>query len=142
MESISSLNNSKTQVLEFLSSLRRIHKYSCIYLHPSSPSLLLSWLRHPSAYVCKIFSFCVLGSIFSYFFKHTIQLNVSCQIGGDWRDWVKMVKGLRSTNRQLQNSHGAVEYNSMVNIVSSLIITMYFVSGYRIYQGAHLLSLI
>ena len=41
-------------------------------------------------------------------------------------DWVKKGKGLRSTNWQLQNSHGDVNYN-IGNIVKNNLITMYSV---------------
>lgn len=30
----------------------------------------------------------------------------SCQVGGEWGDWVKNVKALRSINWQLKISHG------------------------------------
>ena len=38
--------------------------------------------------------------------------------------WVKKVKGLRSTNWQLQNSQGDVKY-CIENIVNNIVITMY-----------------
>ena len=39
------------------------------------------------------------------------------------RDWVKKVKGLRSTSWWLQNSHGNVKY-SAGNRVNNTVITM------------------
>ena len=42
---------------------------------------------------------------------------------GVW-GWLKKVKGLRSTNSQLENSHGNVKYRT-VNIVNNIVITMY-----------------
>ena len=47
----------------------------------------------------------------------------SCQMGGRLRQ-VKKMKGLRSTNWLLQNSHGDVKY-SIGNIVSNIVITIY-----------------
>ena len=44
-----------------------------------------------------------------------------CQMGGELGGWVKKVKGLRSTNRQLQNSHGAVKYNIGSGVAKELI---------------------
>ena len=38
-------------------------------------------------------------------------------------DWVKKVKGLRSRDWQLQNSHGDVKSN-MGNVVSNIVITV------------------
>ena len=38
--------------------------------------------------------------------------------------WVEKVKGLRSTNSQLENSHGDVKYG-IRNIVNYIVITMY-----------------
>ena len=38
--------------------------------------------------------------------------------------WVKKVRGLRSTNWLLQNSHGDEKY-SMGNTVNNILITMY-----------------
>ena len=49
---------------------------------------------------------------------------VDCQRGGSSRDQVKKVKGLRSTNWWLQNSHGNVGYG-MENTVKNIVITMY-----------------
>ena len=43
---------------------------------------------------------------------------------GCWGGWVKKVKGLRSTDWQLQNSHGDVKY-SIGNTVSNSLIPMY-----------------
>ena len=34
-----------------------------------------------------------------------------CKMGEGWGAWVKKMRGLRSTNRQLQNSHGDVKYS-------------------------------
>ena len=45
------------------------------------------------------------------------------------------MKGLRSTDWQLQNSHGDVNY-SVGNIVSNTVITMVPI-GYWKYQGEH-----
>ena len=46
-----------------------------------------------------------------------------CQVGGGWgRD--EKVKGIRSTNWQLQNSHGDVKYG-IGNTVNNIAITMY-----------------
>ena len=36
----------------------------------------------------------------------------SCQVGGSLEDCVKQMKSLRSTNWQLQNSHGGVKYST------------------------------
>ena len=47
---------------------------------------------------------------------------------------MKKVKGLRSTNWQLQNSHGDVKY-SIGNIVNNVVITMNDVSGTRLMGG-------
>lgn len=47
-----------------------------------------------------------------------------CQTGGGSGGWMKKVKGLRSTNWQLHNSHGNVNY-SIGNTVNNTIITMY-----------------
>ena len=46
-----------------------------------------------------------------------------CQMGEGLGRWMKKVKGLRSTNWQLQNSHGDVKY-SIGNIVSNTVIMM------------------
>ena len=46
------------------------------------------------------------------------------QRGGGLRDWVKQAKKLRSTNWQLQNSHGDVKY-SIENIAKNIVISMY-----------------
>ena len=40
------------------------------------------------------------------------------------RDWVRKVKGLRSTGWHLQSSHGDVKY-SIGNIINNIVITMY-----------------
>ena len=47
-----------------------------------------------------------------------------CQRGRGLGVWVKKVKGLRSTDWQLQNSHGDVKY-SIGNTVSNSLIPMY-----------------
>ena len=47
-----------------------------------------------------------------------------CQRGGGLGNWVKKVKGLRTTNWQPQNSHGDVKY-TLGNIVNNITITMY-----------------
>ena len=52
-------------------------------------------------------------------------------------DWVKEVNGLRSTNWQLQNSHGDVKY-SIENIVSNVVITVWGVQW--LLMGDHFLS--
>ena len=44
-----------------------------------------------------------------------------CQRAGALGDWVKKVKGLRSTDWQLQNTHRDVKY-SIGNIVNNIII--------------------
>ena len=46
----------------------------------------------------------------------------SCWVGRKLEGWVKKVKGLRSTNLQLQNSHRDVQY-SIGNIVNNVLIT-------------------
>ena len=50
-----------------------------------------------------------------------------CQMGGGLGGWKKKVKGLRSTNWLLQNSHWDVKY-SIKNIVNYSLITMYGVT--------------
>ena len=47
----------------------------------------------------------------------------ACQMGGRLGGWVEKMKGLRSTNWQLQNSHGDVKY-SIGNIVNNIVITV------------------
>ena len=52
------------------------------------------------------------------------------------RRWVETVKGLRSTNWLLQNSHGNVKY-SIGDTVNNIVITVVS-DGYEIYQDDHL----
>ena len=52
---------------------------------------------------------------------------------------VKKVEGLRSTNCQLQNSHGDVKC-SLGNVVYNILITMHGVRGVRDLLDDHLLS--
>ena len=52
------------------------------------------------------------------------KLHNLCQRGGELGDWIRKVKGLRSINRFLQNSHGDVKY-SIGNIVNSIVITVW-----------------
>ena len=47
-----------------------------------------------------------------------------CQMEGGLGNWVKNVKGLRSTNWLLQNNHRDVRY-SIGNVVNNTVITMY-----------------
>ena len=47
-----------------------------------------------------------------------------CQRGEGLEAWVKKVKGLRSTDWQLQNGHGEVTF-STGNTVNSIVVTMY-----------------
>ena len=49
-----------------------------------------------------------------------------CQMGAGLGDWVKKVTGLRSTNWQLQNSHGDMKF-SIGNILNNIVISMYSV---------------
>ena len=47
-----------------------------------------------------------------------------CQMRGLLGDWEKKVKGLRSTDWQLQNSHGGIKYstgNTVNNIVTNVL---------------------
>ena len=44
------------------------------------------------------------------------------RVGEGWGNWVKKVKGLRSTNWQLQNSHGNTKY-SIGNTVNNSVMT-------------------
>ena len=48
----------------------------------------------------------------------------ACQKGKGLGGWVKKVKELRSTNWQLQNSHGDIK-DSIGDIVNNILITMY-----------------
>ena len=59
-----------------------------------------------------------------------------CQRGGELGDRVKNVKGSRSTDRWLQNSHGDVKYSirNIVIIVQKLCIVP---GGCWKYQGDH-----
>ena len=52
------------------------------------------------------------------------ELTDGCPRGEGLGGWVYKVKGLRSTNQQLQNSHRGVKY-SIGNIVNDILITMY-----------------
>ena len=45
-------------------------------------------------------------------------------MGGGLGGWVEKVKGLKSTNSLLQNSHEDVKY-SIANIVNNILITMH-----------------
>ena len=45
-------------------------------------------------------------------------------MGGSWGGWVRKVKGLRSTNWQLQNSHGDKKY-TLRHTVSNIVVTKY-----------------
>ena len=56
------------------------------------------------------------------------------QVGEGLGGWVKMVEGLRSTNRWLQSSHGNVKY-SLGNTVSNVAITVYGVRRVRDLSG-------
>ena len=49
---------------------------------------------------------------------------------GGWGDWVKKVKGLRSTNWQLQNSLGDVK-DSIRDVVNTILITAWCQMGAR-----------
>lgn len=53
-------------------------------------------------------------------YRHQID---DCQMGGGLGVWVKNVKGPRSTNWQLQNSHSDVKF-SLGNTVSNVVIPM------------------
>ena len=57
-----------------------------------------------------------------YQFLDTEKQTDGCQMRGVLGGWVKVVKGLRSTNWQLQNSHRDVKY-SIGNIVDNIVIT-------------------
>ena len=49
-------------------------------------------------------------------------------MGAGFRGWVKKVKGIRSTNWQLQNSPGDVKY-SIGNTVNDIVTTACMVPG-------------
>ena len=53
-----------------------------------------------------------------------------CQMGGGW---VRKVKGLKSTNRELQNSQGDVKHSAW-NTVNNIVI-MHGAGGYWLYHG-------
>ena len=57
-------------------------------------------------------------------------------MGGELGNLVKKVKGLRSTDWQLQNSHGNVKYR-IRNTVRSIVITMYGARGVLEIPGQH-----
>ena len=60
--------------------------------------------------------------------------------GGRWvGGWVKKVKGLRSTNGWLQNSHGDVTY-SMGNTVNAIVRAMYNARWAREISRGHFVS--
>ena len=51
-----------------------------------------------------------------------VEITFGCQMGRGLGDSVKKAKGLRSTNWQLQNSHGDVKY-STGNIVNDTLMS-------------------
>ena len=63
----------------------------------------------------------------------------NCQMGGCLEDWVKNVKGLRSTNLLLQNSHGDAKY-SIGSIVGNSLMTLYGIRWCKTYRHDHLVS--
>ena len=62
-------------------------------------------------------------------------------MGGGVDNWVKKVKGLKSTNWQLQNSHRDVKY-SIGNIANNIVITVYGVRWVLELSGVHLVNYI
>ena len=62
-----------------------------------------------------------------------------CQMERELRSYVKKVKGLRSTNWQLQKSHGDVEY-STGNRVNNTVITLDSASEDQTNQEDHVVS--
>ena len=59
--------------------------------------------------------------------------------GRGFGGWVKKVKGLRSTDRLLQNSYGDLKYSTGNTVHNSLILCM-VPDGCKIYQDDHLES--
>ena len=71
---------------------------------------------------------------------HIYKLMVARWQGSLW-GWVKKVKGFRSTNWYLQNSHGDVKY-SLGNMVNNIVITMYGATWLLEISVGHFLSYI